>query len=215
MDRLTHDLANWLAAAIGHVGLLVRLDLPEAAADVAADLQAILSRCSDLVDELRRPRAATPTRLDLNRLLTDLHPLLRATCDPHVEFNLISERDLWITADATQVERLLLNLVINASEAQAAKGGACSVTALDHGSRVAIVVADDGPGIDPSDLPHVFEPWYTTAPLRGGKRRGLGLAIVRAAVSELGGELAVESVPGTGTTFTILFPRAPEGDPCS
>lgn len=85
------------------------------------------------------------------------------------------------------------------------------MSASDGRSGVAIDVADDGPGIGASDLPHVFERLYqarsAVAPRESGS--GLGLAIVKELVEGMGGTVAVASVAGTGTTFTVWFPTLP------
>jgi signal transduction histidine kinase len=70
-------------------------------------------------------------------------------------------------------------------------------------------VTDDGPGIPPEHLPHVFEPFYTTKPV--GEGSGLGLAVVQAIVEEHGGRVEVASDPGIGTRFTVHLAAAHEG----
>jgi two-component system sensor histidine kinase BaeS len=109
--------------------------------------------------------------------------------------------------DAPRLGRVLSNLVGNALRHTPA-GGAVTVSACRADGRLQIEVADTGEGIRAEDLPHVFERFY-----RGEKSRsrdtggsGLGLAIARGLVRAHGGEIIVESQPGSGTTFHISLP---------
>ena len=81
------------------------------------------------------------------------------------------------------------------------------VTAAPEGDGVVIAVADQGPGIDPADLPHIFEPFYRADPARRREEgTGLGLAIAKHIVEAHGGTIAVESEVGKGSTFTVSLP---------
>ena len=108
------------------------------------------------------------------------------------------------------LEQVLVNLYLNARDAMDA-GGILTVRAWAEGSRCAIEVADDGPGIPAEDLHRIFEPFYTTKGAIGGGRQkgvGLGLAISHGLVKELGGEIRAENIPGGGTRFTVFLPLA-------
>jgi two-component system sensor histidine kinase MtrB len=88
-------------------------------------------------------------------------------------------------------------------------GGAIGVAGRERGGWVAISVADDGPGISPDDLPHVFERFYRGSDRRSGSEgAGLGLAIARGLTERMGGSIVCSSRPGEGTTFTIELPAA-------
>lgn len=117
-----------------------------------------------------------------------------------------------VLADPGQLQQVFINLVLNGLDATSA-GGHVTISAdpVDNGSRrgVAITVSDTGPGI-PSELQSkVFEPFFTTKP--AGQGTGLGLAICRDIIKAHGGEIKVASAPGSGTTFTMWIPMAPEG----
>jgi two-component system sensor histidine kinase HydH len=109
--------------------------------------------------------------------------------------------------DGERLRGVLVNLIANAREslAGAARPGAGEIElgarGLDRGG-VALWVADRGPGIPPADLPHVFEPYFTTK--RTGT--GLGLAIARKVVEALGGTIKIESGPGEGTRVEVELP---------
>jgi len=100
----------------------------------------------------------------------------------------------------------VLNLVLNALEAMRGQRTDCMlvVRLLVDGDRVVLEVRDTGRGIAAENLPRVFEPFFTTKP--AGLGTGLGLAITQRIVLEVGGEIAVESEPGKGTTFRVWFP---------
>jgi signal transduction histidine kinase len=78
-----------------------------------------------------------------------------------------------------------------------------------------LAVEDDGPGIDPEDLPHVFEPFYRapTAREQGRPGIGLGLAVAQRIAASFGATLVVRSAPGQGSTFALTLPRAPDPEP--
>jgi two-component system NtrC family sensor kinase len=114
--------------------------------------------------------------------------------------------------DPLALQQVLLNLLLNSRRALAGRAGTISVSARRDRSRLVITFADDGPGIPPQILDHVFEP-FVTAPLAGDGEdespsagTGLGLAVCRRAVEQAGGSIAVSSAPGRGATFTITLP---------
>jgi len=130
--------------------------------------------------------------------------------------------DVWpVFADAGQLERVLMNLGLNARDAMP-NGGALLVrtanvtldaSAADHaglvaGPYVSLEVEDTGTGIDPAVRPHIFEPFVTTK--AHGLGTGLGLATVYGIVEQTGGAIQVSSAPGRGSRFTIYLPRAGE-----
>jgi two-component system cell cycle sensor histidine kinase/response regulator CckA len=118
-----------------------------------------------------------------------------------------------VLVDRTNLERVLLNLVLNARDAMAAGGPVrvhvtTEVTAEDEeppGTFVRLDVTDFGTGITAADREHIVDPFFTTKP--AGKGNGLGLAVVRRVVERTGGFVRVESTPGHGTTFRVFLPR--------
>lgn len=114
-----------------------------------------------------------------------------------------------IRADRTAAEQALGNLLANAMK-YAPNGTTITVTAGTEQGRVSVSVKDEGPGIATEHLPHIFEPFYRGAATGAGV--GLGLALVTHIMDAHGGEVRVESAPGAGSTFTLLFPPFPEAD---
>jgi PAS domain S-box-containing protein len=109
-----------------------------------------------------------------------------------------------INAIADQIKQVLLNLLTNAVDACAAKGGKISIRTSMHGKYVAIAIQDTGNGINPEHMSHIFEPFFTTKP--GVKGTGLGLSVSYGIIKRHGGRIEVNSEVGNGSTFTILLP---------
>ena len=108
-----------------------------------------------------------------------------------------------VTSDQLQLQQIFLNIINNAIDAIDKDG---EITIMSHmlAGDVRVVIQDNGPGIAPDILPHIFEPFYTTK--ETGKGTGLGLSITYGLVKKLGGEITVHSRVGQGTAFTITIP---------
>ena len=113
-----------------------------------------------------------------------------------------------ISADRSQIERVITNLITNAMRATTA-GGALTVAAAPRGEEIAISVADTGSGIPREYLSRIFEP-FVQVPRATGGGAGLGLTISRRIIEAHGGQLTVQSSPGQGSTFTFTVRRAEE-----
>jgi two-component system sensor histidine kinase MtrB len=133
----------------------------------------------------------------------DVAELVRATVRARGWNGLVElEGDgLRVTSDPRRLERIVGNLVGNALE----HGGSHVTVRVGEG---AVEVADDGPGIPPEHLPHLFERFYKADAARSGGGTGLGLAIANENARLLGGTLEVESEPGRGSRFTLRLPVA-------
>lgn len=127
--------------------------------------------------------------------------------DKGVSFSANAEEGLELFIDRGKIWSVLDNLVYNALR-HTPVGGSISVCAQRRGGLVALCVADTGEGIPPEHLPHIFERFYKVSTDRGEKdgSSGLGLYIVRTVTEAMGGTVSVESEPGRGTLFTLLFP---------
>jgi signal transduction histidine kinase len=145
---------------------------------------------------------------------TDVSDILRSTAkaclaDTEVELRADIEEPLFIKTDQAQFARIIQNLVLNAIQAMGRKGRlkieAQTVTDESVFRFVEITVADSGCGIEPADLPRIFDLYFTTK----DDGKGLGLAIVQALVDKIGGRISVASTLGQGTTFTLRFPALP------
>jgi two-component system NtrC family sensor kinase len=110
-----------------------------------------------------------------------------------------------VQCDSAQIEQVILALTMNAIEAMSRGGNLwISTKGLATSKQISIQIRDDGIGIQPESMKHLFEPFYTTK--ESGKGVGLGLAISRNIVERHRGKIEVESQPGRGTTFYIFIP---------
>jgi two-component system NtrC family sensor kinase len=110
-----------------------------------------------------------------------------------------------VTADETELELALLNLLTNAVDAMPG-GGRLTVGASNEQGAAVIRIADTGVGVESAALPRIFDPWFTTK--ASGHGTGLGLSVTRDVIARSGGTITVSSVPGQGTVFTITLPAA-------
>jgi PAS domain S-box-containing protein len=228
---VAHDFNNLLAAILGHASLAMK-QLPETspARRHVEKAAGAVERAADLTRQMlaysgRGHFVVRPT--DVNALARENLPLLEVAVPKSVRLEALLAPDLpLVDADVGQVQQVLMNLVINAAEAIGERGGTVTlatnvreVTAADHhlwrasgqplvpGPHVALEVRDDGPGMDVETVDRIFEPFFTTK-FTG---RGLGLAAVLGVVRGHRGALSVESAPGRGTTFRILFEPSARG----
>jgi len=110
-----------------------------------------------------------------------------------------------LLCDKSQIQQVVLNLLMNAAEAMSGKGGgSLEVRTGVSGDGVFLRVADTGEGIPPENLRRIFDPFFTTKP--EGKGVGLGLAVSYGIVQAHGGDIEVKSKVGEGTTFTVTLP---------
>jgi len=173
---------------------------------------------------LSRRKVLAPQRTDLNEVMTSLTLLLKKAVGEDVMMELDLTPGLGpVIADASELEQVLLNLVINARDAMPAGGKlaiatrrleldreTAGVRGLEAGTWVELRVTDEGIGIEPEVRDHIFEPFFTTKDASVGT--GLGLSTVYGIVRQLGGDIQVESELGRGTSFSILMPPAPGVD---
>jgi two-component system NtrC family sensor kinase len=109
-----------------------------------------------------------------------------------------------VEGDPRALNQVFLNLLRNAAEALEGRGGTIWVCARGEGDEVRLEVRDDGPGIPPEEMAHIFEPFHTTKPAGAGT--GLGLSISQRIVADHGGSLEAHSTPGAGASFVIRLP---------
>ncbi|MBN8525697.1 MAG: PAS domain S-box protein [Planctomycetes bacterium] len=222
---IAHDFNNILMAILGHAELGLRKISPispgreniqgiETAARRAAEL------CRQMLAYAGKASFASES-LDVGNLIDEMAHLLKTSISKKAILNLHCERGLPpIQADPSQIRQILLNLIINASDAIGERSGVISITVgatrcdadylsrtelagdLKPGMYVHLEVSDTGCGMSPETKTRIFEPFFTTK-FAG---RGLGLAAVLGIVKAHHGALKVYSELGKGTTFKLLFP---------
>ncbi|HKE96143.1 MAG TPA: MHYT domain-containing protein [Povalibacter sp.] len=220
LGRLTggvaHDFNNLLTVVIGALDIILRHpENPERHRRLAEAALLAAKRGERLTAQLlafARRQPLQPEACDLNELIRESEPLLqRAAEGVSLVFDLATARNVALI-DPAQFEAMLLNLVVNAVDANAQRitlaSTRCEAPAefaeLAPGRYLRLCVSDDGDGMSPEVMTHVFEPFYTT---KGqGKGTGLGLSQAYGFVRQSGGEVRVESEPGRGTRFTLYLP---------
>ena len=220
---VAHDFNNLLTAISGHCDLLLlRHDQGDPEYGDLIQIHQNANRAAGLVGQLlafSRKQTLRPERLELRDILSDLTHLLNRLVGEKVALDLRQNVGLPpIRADKRQLEQVIMNLVVNARDAMT-KGGIILIETderhLDSpmkngrakvpaGNYVVVRVQDDGTGIAPDKLEKVFEPFYTTK--RTGEGTGLGLSTVYGIVKQTGGFIFVDSTPGKGSVFTLMFP---------
>ena len=230
---IAHDFNNLLAALRSTVDLTL-LDT-EPTHPLRRDLEqirTITQRAAALTGQLLafgRKQILDPRPVDLGSLCAETVSLLGRLLGENVRVSVQCPVDpATVLADPGQVEQVLMNLCVNARDAMPA-GGDLSVevdrVSLDQvdvarmhtlapGEYLRLSVRDSGLGMDEATRLRIFEPFFTTKEM--GRGTGLGLAVVYGIVKQHGGWIEVESAPGKGTTFRVLFPAAaavPRGMP--
>lgn len=213
---VAHDFNNLLTALIGYAEL-AEAHLPEgahAARRALKNIQTAAERGSGLTAQLLEFASTGPTKprdLDMKLAVQASAQLLQRLLRDNISIRLeLSEEPCGVRLDPSSLERLLLNLCVNAADAMPDGGVLTLRVAPDYGGpleRVALEIRDTGIGIPPDDLPHIFEPFFTRK--ARGKGTGLGLPSVYGIVRQSQGSIEVESTPGKGTTFRIRWPRVP------
>lgn len=217
---ISHELRTPLTVVQGDLQAILDGVYPLEMAQVASlyDETRLLTR---LVDDLHDLALADAGQLRIERMAVDMAELVRNAGGPFAPVAEAAGIRVMIEAgdaalvegDADRLSQVLRNLMSNAVRHTPA-GGEVAVRVHENGETVTVQVADNGTGISPEDLPHVFDRFYRgdRSRSRQGGGAGLGLAIVRQLVAAHGGTIEVASESGKGTTFTIKLPKFDEKD---
>ncbi len=207
--QFAHEVGTPLNLISGHVQVLRARARDERSIRrlnvVAAQIKRITQIVRSMLDSTRRPGLQLePT--DINSLLNNIFEAAQPTLAAHrVELRTDLAVALpQIQVDPDQLQQVFFNLINNSLDAMP-EGGVLSVASRSELSGIVIDIADTGEGIEPEQLDMIFEPLFTTKESRG---TGLGMTVVQQIISEHGGTIAVESVPGKGTVFHIRLPLA-------
>lgn len=221
---IAHDFNNMLTVILGYgQTLLARVEGDPTLRSQVEHIVKSASRATTLTRQLlafSRKQVLQPRVLDLNTVVHDLEKMLRPLVGDDVVMvtdcasNLAS-----VKADLSQVEQVILNLVVNARDALPKGGRVLLTTAnvdrtpadggrdreIPPGRYVVLSVADNGVGMSTEVLSRIFEPFFTTKEV--GKGTGLGLSMVYGIVEQSGGYMTVRSKPGAGSEFKVYLPR--------
>ncbi len=212
---VAHELGNPLNSLTIHLQVVERklrklrgVDAKDAQAlgDSLRVCQEEVARLDGIIANFLQAIRPRPPDLSDTRLAGVLAEVLafqeRELADRGVSVEVASPADLPVVlADKDQVKQVFFNLIKNAAEAMG-PGGRLRIAATADEEHVSLAFADNGSGIKPEDLARLFEPYHTTKPTG----HGLGMMVVQRILRAHGGQLAVESHPGRGTTVTVQFP---------
>ncbi len=205
---IAHDFNNLLGGVEGGLTLL-EAEVPASARGLVDDLHALVKRGSDLARQLlgfARRGQYDVRPLDLAQVIASTLKMFAPTRRDVSIGVTVAPGMRAVLMDHTQLEQVLLNLLVNAGQAMP-EGGRIDIVASDDapgGRFVTLQVRDTGVGMDDATRQRVFEPFFTTK--RPGQGTGLGLASVYGIVTHHGGTIEVTSRPGHGTTFTLELP---------
>jgi two-component system sensor histidine kinase MtrB len=206
---VAHELRTPLTALVGEASLLaVHLDrMPPESRRPAELLIGDVGRLRRLVEELMEISRFDAGAESVHTEDVDLAVLVGDTVRARGWERQVSldGDELELSSDPRRLERIVANLIGNALEHGASE---VSVRLAPHDGQAVVEVADDGPGIAPEHLPHLFERFYKADASRSGGGTGLGLAIAQENARLLGGEIHVRSELGAGSRFTLQLPVA-------
>jgi PAS domain S-box-containing protein len=222
---VAHDFNNLLTVVNGYADLLVMSLQGDERADDALEIRRAGSRAAELTAQLlafgRRSKRVLEA-VDLNGRVEAMVPMLRRLLGEDIEFRVTFDQSLGsVEADPSQLDQLVMNLVVNGRDAMPGGGSLAFVTSRlasgGVGSRASesgwarLEIADTGVGMEPDVIEHIFEPFFTT---KGqGKGTGLGLATVYGIVQQMGGHIRVESDLGVGSRFVVELPLCGDMSP--
>ena len=220
---IAHDFNNYLTIINGYSEMLLYENEKNKNSERLGVILQAGKNASKLVAKIlgfSRRQAVAPTVIDVNNTLKELERMVRRLLGEGIELKLDLHRDTGrVLIDPTQIEQVLINLVLNARDAMPGGGiltlasaplaidkvRATAHPGLAPGDYTTIQVRDSGQGMEPQVLARIFEPFYTTKPK--GEGTGLGLASVFGIVAQNGGMVWAESEAGHGSTFHVLLPR--------
>ncbi len=225
---IAHDFNNILSIIVGNTELALD-DLQDwnPSYNNLKEIKIASLRAKDVVRQLLSFSRKTEQKqkpLDLKTVTKESIKLIRASIPSSIEIHQdLPETVDTILADATQIHQVLINLCTNASHAMSGDGGLLEIILrskilnkktekipkdLSPGDYIELIVKDSGSGIDPKIYDRIFDPYFTTKDV--GRGTGMGLAVVHGIVKNHKGQIYVDSEPGKGTKFTILFPTINE-----
>ena len=220
---VAHDFNNLLVVIQSYASLLLTGESDEQeTTECLSEIAAAAERGAELTRQLlaiSRKQPLRPRTLDVRELIQESARMLGRVLGEDITLEVDIAPTLGaVLADSHHLQQVLLNLAVNARDAME-NGGTLTIRAHNHDANVALpprmtgkgpfvmmVVSDTGCGMDEETVSRIFDPFFTTKAT--GKGTGLGLSTVYGIVKQSGGEIAVQSTPGEGTTFEIYLPQS-------
>jgi signal transduction histidine kinase len=226
---IAHDFNNLLSVVLSYTALLLQdMRTSDPHRSEIQEIQRAGERAAELTRQLlafSRQQILDRKLLDFNRIVSELHSILRRVLGEDVELKLLLAPQIdSVECDRGQIEQVVMNLIVNARDAMP-EGGRLTIEtanvvlgegyAREHpgvipGHYVMVAVSDTGTGMDKPTQLRAFEPFFTTK--EQGKGTGLGLSTVFGIVRQSGGNIWLYSELRVGTTFKLYFPRAEGGE---
>ena len=216
---IAHDFNNLLTAILGSIDLATTA-LPDGhdATEELRHARASAVRATDLTKRLltfSRQKVSAPVLVDMREIVRGMQPLLVRTLGEHVKLDLRFERaPCTVSADPSQLEQIVLNLLVNARDAMPNGGSAvvhvqslapdAAPAGLQAQPLVLLAVSDNGTGMDAATAERAFEPFFTTK--ERGKGTGLGLSMVYSIVQAAAGQVRLQTKVDEGTTLRVYLP---------
>lgn len=221
---VAHDFNNLLTAIIGYANILLQtMDESDPKREKVQQIDRAAEHAANLTKQLlaySRKQVLDVKVLDLNLLVTNFETMLRRLVGEQLEFITDLDPSLgMVSADATQIEQILMNLAVNARDAMP-KGGKLTIRTrnvvleepytwsqedIEPGPYIMFSVSDTGKGMDAATRSRIFDPFFTTK--EKSPSTGLGLSTVYGVAKQHGGHVTVTSEPGRGATFEVYLPR--------
>ncbi len=215
-DNIAHELKSPVAGIRGmaEIALTTNASLPEFEAMAGSAIE----ECDRLLSMIDTMLFISKTEAGVDRIefeKLDVAGIVRSACDLFQP--LAEDRGIVLICrvpdqcelygDTGMVQRMISNLLDNAIKYTPSGGRVDAVVRADAAASVVIAVTDTGPGIAETDLPHIFERFYRGDPSRAQSGSGLGLSLARTIARSHGGDIAVSSLSGEGSTFTVTLPK--------
>jgi len=213
--RVTHELKTPLTSLLGYASIMRKRDATlssEQRLEFLGTMDRQGQRIMRLIEEMLQSQRVEAGGLRPQRVALDVAGIARRVVaemrvghDRLIEADLPTE-DLGLYGDPAGLEHVITNLVDNALK-YSPEESVVRVAVFDGDGEVLVTVADEGVGISPEDMPHIFDRFRQASGARGRASVGLGLFIVRSLVEEQGGRVWADSEVGKGTTVTVALPR--------
>ena len=215
IDFISHDVRSPLVSQLALIEQLKR-DPSHIDASQLDQLGRLARRSYHLAEEfvqLARAEQLTETRFYECEFLAIVEnardSVSEQAAKKHIQFQLQGTEDLWLRGNAELLERAVINLLTNAVQ-YSPPGSTIDVQVFEAGHEACLTIGDEGSGIDPEELPHLFDRYrrQKRSELAGVHGTGLGLSFVKTVVEKHRGQISVISAPGRGSTFTLRLPIA-------